>query len=245
MAKSTSFEQAKKNLDKKKNSLLSASPWAIALAVLIIIAMVATDFGSNQRAVESIVVGSYRGKKVEFLQGSRMDNEAKESIQRYISQMSSYMGDEFQFDINEPSSQDLAQTYYRRAFENQLIRSAVEVKAQENKLEPSDHRIREALKRDPRFQINGRFSETEYNRTNPETIVRMMNEIESQLALSAVTVPLFQGQDFNPSLISLIQDQASRQRSIEYISFSQEDFPQAQVLAFGQENSNHHHHQPI
>jgi hypothetical protein len=235
MAKNKNFQQTKNAINKKdkdnesKSKSQVTNPLAVALIALIAVALVATlNPSAGQQQQEGVTIGSYRGESIVFTEGSDYDSAARSIFLDYQERFG-----------NDPSMVSFfIEPAYRQAFNQVVMNKHFRNLAERNNISASEHRIKEEVKKLPRFRVGDGFSEREYNLSSQETKLAIFDALERDYAVQTIQNVLFFGNAINPSLVELINNQSKNQRRIEYVVYEDADFPVESLESYAEENSD-------
>ncbi|MBU0936419.1 MAG: SurA N-terminal domain-containing protein [Spirochaetes bacterium] len=213
-----------KHSGKKHNNPLVYFGTIFILVIVVIAFVLVPALGSGAAgSPDDLTFGYWRKKAVRFTPDSYFAQQI-DSVKDYYSQQG----------LTEENSQFLHYQVWRQAFENTVIHTALLDEAKRSNIIASEDFLAEQMAENEYFMENGTFSLRRFRETSVPVKTSIKQSIlESTLKSRYVSdlVPIF-----NDAETAFIKTMASEERSLEYISFSMERYPDSERLAFAAAN---------
>jgi parvulin-like peptidyl-prolyl isomerase len=219
-------EAAKKIADRPRSSIKNPLVWGFSfiLLVIIVIAFVVAPIYSPIAAdSQKITFGSYDGAEIAYKAGNY-----------FASQYDAIKSN------NSTQGTDNVQAEYsalKSAFDRTVLHTAVLKTIQDLGVSVSDAKINETLATDARFQDNGTFSKEKLAKYNQLEMMNLRHLTRDDILQKMLMQDLINGAVVSSKESGFIKDLGRTTRSFEYVSFTQADYPDAEVLAYAQQNA--------
>jgi hypothetical protein len=204
-------------------------------SVLVLILVTVTFIGGDMisggfgRGNQELIFGYYDDVPISWVQGNIFTQFYERALQNY-----QYQAQMQGRDPNDPAA--MAQVW-REAYEVTVMYTAVlQTMKKSNYLSP-ERAVDRAVARLPQFQSNGRFSPALYNGTPEATRLTVWRHQRDQLGIDMYL------SDFTGILTSggeadFVAQMSTPMRSFDMVSFSVDDFPESEYIAYAGENAN-------
>ena len=211
---------------KKKLTFIGAVI-VLALAVVIFV-FIPTAGGASARTVS---FGEWNGTPVEYAQDSYFLMQVQ-NIARQYQNMGMQVTD---------------RTYYpimRQAYQSAILRLAVLDELAAARYAPTDREVNRALIEQFYTDENGNYSDALYNGTQESVKMSRRKNITEDLTAQRYFYDCIGDQSgmfglkVSQAESALLADMRSPQKSFFYVTFTEKDFPESEVVRFGEENAD-------
>lgn len=197
----------------------------IFILVIVVIAFVwvpAMGSGVAGRA-DDLTFGTWRNKPIRFAPDSFFSSQIEE-VKEYYNQQG----------MTEDNAQFLHYQIWRQAFENTVIHTALLDQAKQHKLTVSDEYLDVQMTKHPYFIDNGVFSLRRFR----EAPVHVKASIRDSIRESVVKSRFVSDQIpvYNSNETEFIKEMAREERSLDFVSFSLDNYPDSERLQFAAAN---------
>ena len=228
--------RAKKQLEKKASEQNTVERkrtqhpvmWVLSVLVLVVVVVafvIAPAFG-GMGGRERLIFGYYDGEPIEYEPDSYFARQRDAYAERIESQ-SQQNSDNFQWQ---------ALQVWKGAYDMTVVHTAILQQAEKSGLVISEGKIDQNIAKYGPYRENGKFSAELYrNASNSEKIATRElfreNLIHDQWTQDLNNIPSPEAEK------EFLQDMASPERRFRYVSFSLNDYPDDEVIAYAEENS--------
>ena len=199
---------------------------SIILLVIIVVTFVGSPLLSRLGGGGSIIFGKYGNIEIDFVPGN------------YLSQQRDILYDQA---ANSSSSSESfewqAYRIWRGAFERTVIRTAILYDARKAGMYVSDNRIDETLLVSGPYMENGLFSETRYKNTTNAEKYRYRNLFNDEIIHRQYMEDVLHVGFTSSSEAEFFSQMGREKRKFRYGTFKYADFPEIEVVKYGQENA--------
>jgi len=202
---------------------------SVAVLVLVTVTFIGGDmlsggFGSGN---QDLIFGYYDGVPISWIQGNIFTQYQQRALDEY-----QYQAQMQGRDPNDP--QGMAQVW-RQAFESTVVHTAVLQMTRKSNYIATEKAVDRAVAKLARFQNNGRFSKSLYDNTPEATRLSLWRQTQDELG----KIMFFN--DYFEILTSskeaeFIANMSSPMRSFDMVSFSVDDYPESEYMAYAAEN---------
>jgi parvulin-like peptidyl-prolyl isomerase len=131
------------------------------------------------------------------------------------------------------------QVYYsvwQTAYYEAVFHAALLSEAGNSGLSASSEAVDRAIAVWPEFQVDGRFSATEYQNMSAQNRLQLRDYLHEVLLASQVRSDIASTTNFSDDEIAFLAAMATPEHRFSYVQFGFDSFPDAEVVAYGEEN---------
>jgi parvulin-like peptidyl-prolyl isomerase len=125
---------------------------------------------------------------------------------------------------------------WRQAFNRTMLHAAIMREAQASGLSVSESAVDEMLAQDPRFQVDGVFSPERYRQTPSQERFSLRNYYRETLIHQKYLDDMLTAGRYSQQDIEFLKAMGSPERQFRGAALSFEDYPDAEVVVYGEEN---------
>lgn len=203
-------------------------PWLYAFSVVLLVVIVVTFVGSPMASrlggSQRIIFGSYEGKNIEYFPGN------------YFAKQTDIIANELRDEEGADSVQVRAYTVWRRAFEATVEHTAILYEGERSGLWISENEIDETIINFGPYMVDGVFNEQRYKQASNAEKMAARKYFREQLLHSIYLQDLLAFQRLSQREIQFFESMAKPERSFQFVSFPFSNFPNEEILLYGQEN---------
>ena len=199
--------------------------FTVVLLVIIVIAFVGTPAVGGIAVGNRITFGSYAGREITYEPGNYFARQYQD-IARYVQQQ------------GHEVTELLVQQVWRAAFDRAVFHEAVLLLAEEAGVSVSAREVDRAIARWPEFQENGRFSSSRYNSMPSQARFELRQYLRGVLVQEKVQQDIFGDARMSEPEREFLLRMAGPERRFRFVQFSFGDYPESEVVAYGQANAN-------
>lgn len=199
---------------------------SVLILVLVVITFVGGDFlsgGGGMSGGGDLTFGYYDKVPISYVPGNRFAQVYEQLGAQYRDQI----------DLGNPQ---VAMSLWSQAFESAAVHTAVLQELKSSGFEVPESSVDREMARLPQFQENGRFSPTLYRQMPEISRLALWRQIREELGAIMYYKDLF-GLAVPQGEIDFIKKMASDMRAFDLVSFSIDDYPDSEYLAFAQDNA--------
>lgn len=214
-------------VEKKKRNNPFMWIMSVVLLVVVVIAFVAAPIVGNASASGGLIFGSYDGHEIEYVRDGYLDKQVLYFDSMYKSSQQNLGSTEF-----------LQYSVWKSAFDATVFHTALVAEAENAGFYTSEDQLdRILVTQGPYNDAEGRFDQEKYENTSNrqrDIIRRQMKEnLYHQEALTTLTSSVIGSGE-----IDFLKDLVSTEKRFEIAAFRYSDFPDTEVKAFAEENSD-------
>ncbi len=213
-------------VEKKRKNKPILYLFSVVLLVIIVVTFVGGPVAGNVAQGERPIFGEYAGREIEF----RYGNYFAQPTQLLSEQVRS--GGQANNMINE------AYQVWRGAFERSVVHEGILYQADKAGLTISDDLIDRRLTEYGPYVENGEFSEERYRNTPNSEKLTTRKLFRENLKEEQYREDLFDNTKIHQGELEFIMSMAENERSFRYVSYSFDDYPEEEVIAFGRTNAD-------
>jgi hypothetical protein len=197
----------------------------VLLLVIVVIAFVGTPAVGGLAGGTRISFGSYDGREILYEPGNFLARQYQD-IARAVQQQDQEITDV------------LIRQVWRTAFQRAVFHEAMMILAEEADVAVSSRALDRAVARWPEFQENGRFSPDAYNSTSSQVRFALREYLREVLVDSQVQLDLYGDTPVSDAEREFLVGFAGPERRFSFVQFSSADYPDAEVVAYGEANAD-------
>ena len=197
----------------------------VILLVVVVVAFVGTPAVGGLAGGNRISFGSYAGREIDYQPGNYLARQYQGLAQRVQQQ-------------DQQITDSLVRQIWRAAFDQTVFHEALMVRAQEAGVDVSTNAVDRAIAQWPEFQVDGRFSAEEYNATSSQRRLALRNYLSESLVDERVRNDLFERVEPAEAETSFLVGMAGPERQFRFVQFSSADYPDAEVIEYGEANTD-------
>ena len=195
----------------------------VVLLVIVVIAFVGTPAVGGLASGNRISFGSYAGREIAYEPGNFLARQYQD-IARQVQEQGQEVTD------------FLVQQIWRAAFQRAVYHEALLILAEDADVSVSARAVDRAVARWPEFQVNGRFSAERYNATSSQAQLALRSYLRQVLIDSRVQTDLYGETRVSDAERDFFVDMAGPERQFQFVQFSYADYPDAEVIRYGENN---------
>lgn len=210
-----------------KKKLTFAGAVIILLLAVVIFVFIPTAGGAS---ASPLVFGEWDGTPVEYVQDSFMIRQAQNISAQYQAAG---------IQVNDR----MFYAILRQAYESAVLRLAILDDMRNARYKPTDREINRTLIRQYYTDENGRYSDTLYNNTDEYTKMSRRKLVQEELTAARYFYDClgdpegFFGLKTSVNEEAFLREMITPQRSFSYVTFDSSDYPDSEVVRFGEENA--------
>ena len=210
--------------DKTKKPILMI--FSIVILVVIVVTFVGAPVAGKLGKSGLIVFGSYDGKEIQFIPGN------------YLSRQSEMIAEQVRANSDTDNVQLLAYQVWKTAFQRTVLHTAILKEAEEAGLTITEDRIDLELTKNGPYVVDGTFSPEVYNATSVAERSQTRKLFDEDLIHQQYLKDILQNKHQSSSELEFIKETASIERSVQFIEFTFEDYPEESIIDFAEENND-------
>ncbi|TVR93904.1 MAG: hypothetical protein EA428_01225 [Spirochaetaceae bacterium] len=217
--------EKKKDPTNKRTGLYIGSVIVFILATVTFIGAPAIGGSMGAGTSARLQFGSYRGRPIEYIQGNFFERQLRAIAEQQ----------------NQAGSEDLESQLYwiwRQAFESAAVHTAIMYYAERGGMDVSDDRVDSEMAGYPAFLENGRFSTERYQSMPAAERFSLRTYIEEVLIHQQFLEDMIGDDRHSSAEVAFLQEMAQTERRFSFVSFAFDDFPDEEVLSYGETNSD-------
>lgn len=213
----------------KRPSGFSRRPvlYVLSIVVLAVIAVALIGGPAIGGAVSrgQVSFGEYDGEPITVSPGNYF-SRTYQNVAAYVQQSGQEITDQVYFSV------------WQTAFYETVFHMALMSAAEEAGVGVSSEAVDKAIAQWPAFQVDGRFSPEEFqSMSNPDRLA-LRSYLREVLIAGQVRADISAAGTFSDSEIDFIAGMASPERRFRYVQFGFDSYPDEEVVAYGEENSD-------
>ncbi len=209
-------------------------PLLYLFSVIILVIIVVTFIGSpaigGYGGGGRIVFGEYEGMPIEYAPGNYFARQ-RDMIAEQVRQSAQ------QQNQSEQEVEVQAYQVWRAAFDQTVAHVAILQEARRSGLWITEDRVDKALIASGPWVVDGKFNEEAYRSTSASERYTYRKLYREQLMQEQLLRDVSGGELTNPKESDFFAGMATPERSFRYVSFPLADYPQQEVVAYGEQNS--------
>ena len=199
--------------------------FSVVLLVIIVVTFVGGPVAGNVAQGERLIFGSYADREIEFRYGN------------YFSQQTQILSEQVRSSGKASNMISEAYQVWRGAFERSVVHEGILYQADNAGLTISDDLIDRRLTEYGPYMENGEFSEERYRNTPNSEKLTTRKLFRENLKEEQYREDLFDNTKTHQDEIEFIKSMAENERSFRFVSYSFDDYPEEEVIAFGRANT--------
>lgn len=196
----------------------------VILLIVVVVAFVGTPAVGGLAGGSRISFGSYAGRDIDYQPGNYLARQYQGLAQRVQQQ-------------DQQITDALVRQIWRAAFDQTVFHEALMVEATEAGVGVSTEAVDRAIAQWPEFQVDGRFSAEEFNATSSQVRLALRNYLRESLVDEQVRTDLFERVEPADAESQFLIDMAGPERQFRFVQFSSADFPDTEVIEYGEANA--------
>ncbi|OHD15188.1 MAG: hypothetical protein A2Z96_07075 [Spirochaetes bacterium GWB1_48_6] len=212
------------DINKKKHPT-QGRLFKIAMVVVLSLILITFLMPSAGKFVESsnqADFGSYDGTPITYTQ--------ENFFGRQVNAFSDYYS---QYGAND----QMVYQIYSEAFRSAAVQTGLEKEAAAAGILITESRVLDQLVQNPRFFEDGSFSLDLYKAVSPAEKLQITKDSRQDLLVRQYAMDLLQGSQISDKDLEYVASLEYPQRKISFVTFSDADYPEAEVVSYGQKNS--------
>jgi len=204
---------------------------AIGLSIvgLAIIGLVFTSvFSRNPNSADKYVFGSYGNRDIIYKPDNAFGNALAHSLNNY----------NLNLNQDEQFYSFIRRLAWQEAYSSIVYLTAIEYYLDQSGYQPSPRAIDRRILEYSRYQTDGEFDEELYKLASREVKDNDRELASNQISISTWTEDVFDSQYHSKAQLNFLWDMAARENSYDYVIVPFSEFPDQEVIDYGQENSN-------
>jgi len=220
-----SKEEKRPHEEKKHRSAGKTVTYVFTIAILAVIAVALIGAPALSSAVRSgkAIFGEYAGEEIIMTPGNYF-SRTYQNVADYVQQTGQELTDQIYYSVWQTA-------YYETVFHTALL-----VEARESGVDVSSDAVDRAIARWPEFQVEGRFSATEFQSMSSNNVQNLREYLRDVLISGQIRSDIASAAVFSESEIEFISSMASPEHRFQYVEFGFDSFPDSEVIAYGEEN---------
>ena len=212
---------------KPHRSLGKKVTYAFSVTILLVIAVtfIGTPALSGTSGSSRPVFGTYDGEEIMISPGNYF-SRTYQNVASYYQQVGVEITDQVYYSVWQTA-------YFETVFHLALL-----AEARRSGVAVSEVAADKAMASWPEFQVDGRFSLTEFQSMSPANRLVLKDYLTEVLIASQVRSDIASSAEFSEDEIDFITGMASPQKRFRFVEFGFDSFPDSEVVAYGEENSN-------
>lgn len=198
--------------------------FSVVLLVIIVIAFVGTPAVGGIAAGSRVSFGSYAGREITYEPGNYLARQYQ-SIARQVQQE------------EREVTETLIRQVWRAAFQRAVYHEALLLLADEANVGVSDRAVDRAIAQWPEFQEGGRFSPSRYHDTPSQARFALRQYLREVLVNEKVQNDLYGKVTTSNTEAEFLMSMAGPERRFRFVQFSMADYPESEVVAYGEANA--------
>ena len=211
--------------EKKHRSLSKTLTYigTVVLLIVVVIAFVGTPAVGGIAGGTRMSFGSYAGREIIYEPGNFLARQYQDIAQRVQQQ-------------EQQVTDMLIRQVWRTAFQRAVYHEAMMLLGEEAGVSVSARAVDRAIAQWPAFQVNGRFSSEEFNATSNQERFALRQYLREVLIDTQVQTDLYGETPASAAEQEFIVNMAGPERQFRFVQFSFADYPEAEVVDYGQAN---------
>ena len=224
------LQKAKTEPENKKSSHFRFKHPILYLFTFVILIIIAVTFvggpllsgvGSNSK----VIFGTWGGEEIEFVPGN------------YLSRQRDILYDQLLESRSNESYEWQAYSVWKGAYDRTVLHTAVMVTAERSGLHVSENRVDTTLLTSGPYMEDGEFSEAVYRDTSNAEKFRYRTLVRDDMVHQQYLIDLNHESMISTKAAEFLQNMAAEERSFRLVSYSYEDYPESELVAFAQDNN--------
>ena len=212
----------------KRSGLLKYIGLAIVALALISLVFSSLFSGANANNRDSIIFGYYGNKDIAYQPNNSFGYALQQEMDRF-GQGTNQNTEIYRF---------FQRAGWRAAFERTALEKAIEYHVGESGYEPSKRAVDRQIVDIQDLRTDGEFDREKYNAISNPRKIQLRESIEQNLLHSAWSNDVLEGKYRSDAALDFIEDMKSTVRSYDYVSIPFSDYPDEDVISYGNENSD-------
>ena len=198
----------------------------VALLVIVVVAFVGAPTLTGVARGQRLAFGSYAGKEITYQAGNY--------LARRFEDLAAYVQD----NPNLASMPGIERQVWRTAFDQTVFHMAMLRLGEQAGVAVSSPALSRTIARWPDFQVDGRYSADRYNRLSEQAKFSLREYLRESLIDQQVQSDLLGRTLLSDAEQDFLVSMAATERQFRYVQFGSEQYPEDQVLAYGEENAS-------
>lgn len=208
----------------------SRRPWLWAFSLVILVIVVVTFVGtpalSGLAGGQRLIFGRYRGEPIEYIPGN------------YFARQQQALADQVRDSGDTSNIESALFQIWRGAFDRTVVHTAIMMEAEESGMTVSEGAVDERLARYPQFMENGVFSPERFRQASSQEISQLRSFFSESLVHDLYLDDVLSNLRSSSGELAFFSQMAALERRFRFVRFGYSDYPQEEVIAFGEENAD-------
>jgi parvulin-like peptidyl-prolyl isomerase len=196
----------------------------VILLVIVVVAFVGTPALSGVASGNRLTFGSYDGDEIIYTPGNYFARQYQQIAQQVQDQ-------------GQQVTDLLFRQVWLSAFRRTVLHEALLDLAEGADAGVSSQAVDRAVARWPEFQVDGRFSLEEYNATSSQYRFQLRDYLQESLTSQMVQNDFVLDADLSDAEREFLLSMAGPERQFRFVQFTFAQFPDDEIIAYGEENS--------
>ncbi len=214
-------------VEKKKESHPFLYGFSVAVLILVVVTFIGLPVASKIGRSGSLVFGKYDGREIAYVPGNYFAKQ-RENIARAIEREQN----------NNTNLEAQLYRVWRSAFNQTVLHTAILIETEKSGIWISEDRIDKAIIKYGPYTVNGKFSERIYNQTPNAEKYKTRKYFREYMLDQQYLTDFYGGERVSDKERDFFLKMASPQRSFSFISLQFSDYPEEEVTAFAEKNSD-------
>ncbi|CAD7844816.1 hypothetical protein S1OALGB6SA_2088 [Olavius algarvensis spirochete endosymbiont] len=183
-------------------------------------------FSRGSNTSNEIVFGSYGNKDIVYTYNNSFGNAVGHSLSNYS-------------DLSQDNQiySFVRRLAWREAYHSAVYLTAIEYYLDQSGYQPSSRAVDRRIIEHSRYQTDGKFDERRYRSVSSEVKDNDRELARDQLSMSIWAGDILDSQYHSKAQLNFLWDMATQENSYDYVIIPFSDFPEQEVIKYGQENS--------
>lgn len=211
---------------KPKTTLGKKLTYGFTILILAVIAVALVGAPAISGAVGSnrAVFGEYDGEEIIIAPGNYF-SRTYQNVASYYQQLEIEVTDQVYYSVWQTA-------YYETVFHAALLTDA-----EKSGVDVSSDAVDRAIALWPEFQVDGRFSSAEYQNMSSQNRLALREYLQEVLVASQVRSDVASTTELSQDEIDFLAAMASPEHRYTFVEFGFDTFPDSEVIAYGEANS--------
>lgn len=218
--------EPKTEAEKKRKNKPILYLFSVVLLVIIVVTFIGGPVAGNVSQGDRLIFGSYGDREIEFRYGN------------YFAQQTQILSEQVRSSGRSTNMISEAYQVWRGAFERSVVHAGILYRTDNAGLTISEDLIDQRLTEYGPYIEGGEFSEERYRNTPNSEKLTTRKLFRESLKEEQYREDLFDNTLTHPGELEFIKSMSENERSFRYVSYSFDDYPEEEVISFGQENTD-------
>jgi len=202
---------------------------SVVVLVLVVVTFVGGDFLSGGRRYvrksSDLTFGYYDKVPITWVPGNILSQYYETTFNNFRAQ--GY----------DPNDRWVNYYVWKQAYDRSVIHTAIINMLKKSGYTVSEKAVNKVVLQLPQFQDNGRFSIVLYNRMSDSSRIALWHKTQEDIAMNVFFSDYF-SLIIPESEAKFIANMSSPKRTLDFVSFNVDDYPDSEYLAYARENSS-------